>query len=163
MKYYFCSMIKKPLLILGMLLSLFSLCEAQDIFKTADLFKTTESNTNGGTLNIIQDPSVDTLIGRYVLANRLLDGRMMGFRIQIYRSSNRNAREESNKARAEFMMEFTDIASYPFYEKPGYFIIRVGDYRTKVELTKQLYLIRKKFPNAYPVPDKINFPDLIKN
>ena len=163
MKYYFCSMIRKYILLFVLLGFLFPFCKAQDYFKTADLFKTAESNSKGGTLNIIQDPGVDTLISRYVMANRMLDGRMEGFRIQIYRNSNRNAREESNKARAEFMLEFPDIVSYPFYEKPGYFIVRAGDYRTKIEGTKELYLIRRKFPNAYLVPDKINFPDLIKN
>ena len=156
-------MIKKGLLFFVLFLSIFPFCRAQDFFKTSDLFQTPESNKKGGTMNILQDPRVDSLISRYVLANRMLEGRMEGFRIQIYRSSNRNAREESNKARAEFMDEFADIVSYPFYEKPGYFIIRAGDYRTKVEGTKQLYLIRRKFPNAYLVPDKINFPDLIKN
>jgi hypothetical protein len=156
-------MINKHILFFLLLVFLLPVCKAQDFFKTAELFQTPESNKKGGTLNIIQDQSVDTLISRYVLANRMLGGRMEGFRIQIYRSSTRTAREESNKARAEFMVEFTDIVSYPFYEKPGYFIIRAGDYRTKIEGTKQLYLIRRKFPNAYLVPDKINFPDLINN
>jgi hypothetical protein len=156
-------MIKKQLLFFVLFLSLMPFCEAQDFFKTTDLFHTQESNKKGGTLNIIQDPGVDTLISRYVLANKMLDGHMEGYRIQIYRSSTRTAREESNKARAEFMMEFPDIVSYPLYEKPGYFIIRAGDYRTKVEGTKQLYLVRRKFPNAYLVMDRIEFPDLIKN
>ena len=38
---------------------------------------------------------------------------MDGFRIQIYNSPNRNAREESGKVRAEFMSKFPDIVSYP--------------------------------------------------
>ena len=156
-------MIKKQILFFVLLGFLLPVSKAQEYFKTSDLFQMPESNKKGGTLNIIQDPRLDSLISRYVMANRMLDGHMWGFRIQIYRSSTRNAREESNKARAEFMIEFPDIPSYTFYDKPGYFLVKVGDYRSKAELTKQLYLIRKKFPNAYPVPDKINFPDLIKN
>jgi hypothetical protein len=155
-------MIRRQHLLFVLLILQISFCNAQDFFKTADLFKPAASDSKGGTLNIIQELNVDTLISRYVLANKMLEGRMEGFRIQIYRSSNRNAREESNKVRAEFMEEFPDIISYPLYEKPGYFIVRAGDYRTKVETTKPLFIIRKKFPNAYPVPDKINFPDLIK-
>ena len=88
--------------------------------------------------------------------------RRPGFRIQIYSNSNRNAREESNKVRAEFMIEFPDIPSYAKYREPGYFLIRAGDFRTKVEGTKSLYQIRRKYPNAYLVPDVINFPDLNK-
>jgi hypothetical protein len=88
---------------------------------------------------------------------------MEGFRIQIFRSANRNAKDESNKERAEFMSEFRDIPSYVEFEKPGYFLVRVGDFRTKVEGTKLLFIVRRKFPNAYLVPDKINFPDLNTN
>jgi hypothetical protein len=155
------------LLLISLLFSL-SLCEAQVFIRTEDLFRKAESDGSSGSLNIIQDPSVDTLISRYILANKLLKqnsggGDMEGYRIQIYRSSNRNAREESNKVRAEFMIEFPDIASYVLYDNPGYFLVRAGNFRTKLEGTKWLYIIRKKFPNAYPVPDKIYFPDLIKN
>ena len=65
---------------------------------------------------------LDTLISRYILANKNLKQEnghsgMEGFRIQIYSSSNRNAREESNKARAEFMSKFPDIVSYQLYAR----------------------------------------------
>ena len=146
-----------------LLISLSSLCMAQEFIKTADLFRKSESDKNSGTLNIIQSPSVDTLVSRYLMANRILEGHMEGFRIQIYRGSNRNAKDEANMERAKFMNDFPDIPSYAEFEKPGYFLVRVGDYRSKAELTKYIVLIRKKFPNAYPVPCKINFPDLIKN
>jgi hypothetical protein len=154
---------KKLFALIILLVSAVSLCDAQGFIKTADLFRRPESDRRSGTLNIIQDPSVDTLISRYIMANKILEGRMEGFRIQIFRSSNRNAKEESNKERAKFMNEFPDIPSYAEFEKPGYFLVRVGDFRSKAELTKLLVTIRKKFPNAYPVPCKINFPDLIKN
>ena len=88
---------------------------------------------------------------------------MPGFRIQIYSNSVRSAREESAKAKAKFLSKFPDIPAYAQYQDPGYFMIRVGDYRTKIELFKDLLMIRKEFPNAYQVPDVINFPDLKKN
>ena len=156
-------MIKKTFLLFVLFISVLPLCEAQVFFKTADLFHKPESERRSGYLNIIQYPGVDTLISRYVLANRMLAGRMEGFRIQIFRSANRTAKEESNKERAEFMDEFRDIPSYVEFEKPGYFLVRVGDFRTKVEGTKLLFVVRRKFPNAYLVPDKINFPDLNTN
>ena len=58
-----------------------------------------------GKLTIDQDPAIDTLISRYILYNRKIDG-MEGFRIQIYSSSEKNAREESGRVRAEFMSKF---------------------------------------------------------
>jgi hypothetical protein len=85
---------------------------------------------------------------------------MEGFRIQIYSSSNRNAREESNKAMAEFISKFPDIKPYSLYAEPGYFKIRAGDFRTKTEATRLYLIVSKEFPDAYLVPDFINFPDL---
>jgi hypothetical protein len=134
-------------------------CDAQTFIRTSDLFPRTSSSFRSGELNIIQPGSVDTLVSRYILANKLLNGGTEGFRIQIFRSSLRNAREESNKVRAEFMVEYPDIPSYAEYERPGYFLVRAGDFRTRMEGTKTLYLIRRKYPNAYMVPCIIKFPD----
>jgi hypothetical protein len=165
MKHYFCFMKGQTAYLSFLILFTFNICEAQTYFKTADLFPNTEGRS--GKLNIFQDLNVDTLVSRYVLANKVLtegtDGDMEGYRIQIYRSSNRNAREESNKVRADFMIEFPDLQSYADYDKPGYFLVRVGDFRTRMESAKALYLIRKKYPNAYIVPCLIKFPDLNKN
>jgi hypothetical protein len=140
---------------------------SQSFVKTTDILKRIDNNSNTGQLNIIQDQAVDSLIYRYILMSKKIYKEksyygMEGFRIQIYGSSNRNAREESNKARAEFMNEFPDIESYPLFADPGYFKIRVGDFRTKTDAVKLFLIISKKFPDSYIVSDIINFPDQIK-
>ena len=128
---------------------------------TSDLMHRNDVNSRMGKLIIEQDPRLDTLISRYILYNRKLNG-MEGFRIQIFNSSEKNARETSGKVRAEFMSKFPDIISYASFDRPGYYKIRVGDYRTRIEGTKYLLMVRKVFPDAYLVPDIINFPDLNK-
>jgi len=140
---------------------------AQTIVKTVDIYKRPENNSRTGQLNLMQNPALDTLINRYILLNKKMFYvkeynyyGMSGFRIQIYASSNRNAREESNKAMADFINKFPDIVSYPVYQHPGYFKIRVGDFRTKTEATKLFLIISKEFPDSYIVPDIIHFPDL---
>lgn len=140
---------------------------AQAFVRTSDLFS--RKDHNAGKLQIEQDPTIDTLISRYILmSNRALQENegnygMSGWRIQIYNSSVRNAREESNKTRAEFISRFPNIPSYQKYFEPGYFRVRVGDFRTKAEATRVLMAISRNFPNAYIVPDIINFPELNKN
>ncbi len=115
-----------------------------------------------GRLTIIQSAGIDTLISRHVLYNAKLKG-MEGFRIQIYNSSNRNAREESGKVQADFISKFPrELVSYASFAEPGWYMIRVGDFRTKTGATKYLLMVRKVFPDAYLVPDVINFPDLNK-
>jgi hypothetical protein len=140
---------------------------SQAFVRTTDIFKRPGENSNIGQLNINQDPAIDSLINRYILLSKKTQKEvqyygMEGYRIQIYGSSNRNAREESNKARAEFMNKFPDLVSYPLFADPGYFKIRVGDFRTKTEATKLFLTISKEFPDAFIVRDIINFPDQIK-
>lgn len=155
-------MIKKFLILLIPGLLGLQICEAQQFFfRTSDLFPRQIDRDNAGDLNIYQNGRMDTLLSRYVLSHKTLGG-IPGVRIQIYRSGTRNARAEADKVRAEFMSEFPDIPSYSEYKEPGYFLVRVGDFRTKMESTKYLYMIRRKYPNAYTVPCTINFPDLNK-
>ncbi|MBG0857872.1 MAG: SPOR domain-containing protein [Bacteroidales bacterium] len=142
-------------------------CQAQGFVRTSDLFNRPAGELFSGNLNIIQDQSVDTLLSRYILANkkqRTTEGKqgMPGYRIQIYYSNVRNAREVSNKTRADFMIKFPDIPSYASYSEPGYFKIRAGDFRTKTEGTRYLLSVRREFPDAILVQDIINFPDLVK-
>jgi hypothetical protein len=139
---------------------------SQTIVSTSDLFKRYDTSPQAGRLNIIQNPALDTLLNRYILGFRNLEAKngpgMEGFRIQIYRKNIRNAREESNSIRALFMSRFPDLTTYQLYQDPGYFIIRVGDFRTKTEATRLFVLINreKEFKDAaYIVPDIINFPD----
>jgi len=157
------NIMRKRLIILVIFLSgPAALCCAQAFIRTDDLFRRSEHDA--GRLEINRDAALDTLLSRYILASakkRTVEGTqgMEGFRIQIYFSSVRQAREESAKARAEFIAKFPDIVSYAQYQEPGYFMVRAGDFRTRAEGHKYLLMVRKQFPNAYLVPAIINFPD----
>lgn len=139
---------------------------SQSFVKTADLFMRPDNDSNIGQLNISQNQAIDSLIYRYILMSKKTYKEknyygMEGCRIQIYRSSNRNAREESNKARAKFMEKFPDIVTYQIFADPGYFAIRAGDFRNKAEALKLFLTVSKEFPDSYIVPDIIHFPDQI--
>lgn len=158
-------MVRKQITVLLFFILAAGFLSAQPVIRTSDLLKREDHARHTGQLTISQNLSLDTLISRHILANKNLFNvnnhyGMEGYRIQIYASSNRNAREESNKARAQFMSKFPNIVSYPLYAEPGYFKVRVGDFRTKIEAIKLFQSISKEFPEAYIVPDVINFPDL---
>ena len=155
----------KQLLVTFSLLGITSVLAAQSFVKTVDLLQREDSGNNMGSLEIYQPSSLDTLITRYILASQNLykvnnHYGMEGYRIQIYSNNSRNAREESNKARANFMSKYPDVVSYPLYAEPGYFKVRVGDFRTKAEAVKLFQRVSRDFPGAYIVPDIISFPDL---
>ncbi len=156
---------------IALLISLFLIfcpsIRSQSSFKTTDLLQRNSGNSIG-TLTINQDSRIDTLLSRYILNNsrvRTSDGTqgIWGFRIQIYYNNIRSAREEAAKTQARFLSKFPGIPSYLQSQAPGYFIVRVGDYRTKADGYRDLLMVRKEFPDAYHVPDKINFPDVKKN
>jgi len=146
----------KFIFLLILIFSSFEPCSAQIRYSTAELMR--RQDAWSGDLRIYQDPGIDSLIGRYILYNIRLNG-LEGFRIQIYNSSVKEAREEAGRKRAEFMDRFPGIASYPTFDRPSYYKIRVGDYRSRIEGTKDLLMIRRVFPDAILVPDIINFPD----
>jgi hypothetical protein len=155
-------MIRKILLLILIIILNARLCNSQTFIKTEELFS--RPYYESGDLRIDQDPALDTLLSRYILASkqkRTPEGSqgMDGIRIQIYYSSVRNAREESARVRAEFINKFPDIVSYAQYREPGYFMVRAGNYRTRIEGFKDLQRVRKEFPDAYFVPTIINFPD----
>lgn len=165
--YYLYRMFRKIFLLFVILLLANDFCRSQAFIRTADLLRRSERGTRTGSLNIIQDQAIDTLLSRYILSNkklRTIEGTqgIQGFRIQIYYSSVRNAREESARARADFINKFPDIISYAQYQEPGYFMVRAGNYRSKAEGYKDLLAVRREFPNAYLVPAVINYPGLIK-
>lgn len=158
-------MIKNILLAVLFFFLLMETTGAQSFIKTTNLVERTGQNT--GELRIIQDPAIDTLVSRYILMSMKVYKEngyygMAGYRIQIYSSSNRNAREESRKAHAEFISRFPGIEAYSIYSEPGYFKVRVGDFRTRAEAVKLFLEISKAFPDAYIVPDVIRFPELNK-
>jgi hypothetical protein len=139
--------------------------KSQPFIKTTGLL---ERSTGRGSLTIEQSPSVDTLISRHILANSNLktaDGKqgMWGYRIQVYLSGVRNAYEEANKVMGQVLKKFPMLSGEVEFNPPVWYMVRIGNYRTKTEAYRDLMTIRKEYPDAYAVKAKIIFPDLIKN
>jgi hypothetical protein len=139
-------------------------CTSQAFIRTADLFSRPGSP---GSLRIEQSSSIDTIMSRYIASKKNIiasDGKQAtwGLRIQIYQSSVRTAREEANKVMLQFLNNHGDMKAYVQYKDPGWYMVRVGNYRTQTEAYKDLMMIKKEFPSAYAVPDKIPFSDQIK-
>ncbi|MFZ2340444.1 MAG: hypothetical protein WAW07_12070 [Bacteroidales bacterium] len=107
-------------------------------------------------LIIVQDPAIDTLINRHILANAAKDG-VDGWRIQIYRGGHRTANEDSNRVRARFMEEYPEIATYRTFDRPNWFKIKVGDFRTREEAAVVYFDILKRYPDAYLIRDVIGY------
>jgi hypothetical protein len=112
-------------------------------------------------LVIVEDPAIDTLINRHIMANMLKRG-IDGWRIQIYRGGHRTASEDANRVRARFMGEYPDIKTYLTFDRPNWFKVKVGDFRTREEAATVFYDIVQKYPEAYLIRDVIDFKSSAK-
>lgn len=111
-----------------------------------------------GQLTIISDPVIDSLQAQRLEV--LKDNPdISGYRIQIYFG---NSRQDALKVRAEFMKNHPNIDAYITYEQP-YFLINVGNYRSRFEAMPLFYKIKDNYDNIIIVPDKIAYPHLAQS
>ena len=78
-----------------------------------------------------------------------------GYRLQLFFGD----RAEARKRRAEFSEKFPHIPSYISYLAPN-FRLRVGDFRTRMEVEKLKRDLGRDYPGAYIVKDAIELPEL---
>jgi hypothetical protein len=156
---YFCIMKIVVTLFLSLVLVSLS-ANAQRIVRTADLFNTTTDDPYRGDLFIFHDPAIDTLISRHLEANRLAGG-IDGYRIQVYRKGHRTAREEADKVMARVIGDYPEMKAYQEFERPNFYIVRLGDFRTRIDAMRALAKVRRSFSDSYLVRQKINLPEKI--
>jgi hypothetical protein len=111
-----------------------------------------------GKLPIYQDPRITDLLVRHSLINQKKLN-IEGYRLEIFFSSESNARQHAVKVKNEFNLVFPTITSYMMFQTPN-FKIRVGDFRNKSDALKVKSYIASKYPNAFIVKDNIRYPEL---
>jgi len=152
----------KPSLLVTLLFLLLPLSlSAQGSLSVEDLMNEGRPRYVAERLIIVQDPAIDTLVNRHIIANATKDG-VDGWRIQIYRGGHRTANEDSNKVRAMFMEDFPNISSYRTFDRPNWFKVKVGDFRTREEAATVFFDIVARYPDAYLIRDVISFKNLAK-
>ncbi len=122
-----------------------------------DIFTQIERESHGN-IRFHQDSLIRELIFRHTLQNKQ-NPRIEGYRIRIYSDLGTHAREESEEYKTRFYENYPDIPVYREYVRP-YYKVYVGDFRTKIEAIKSLKKIKRQFPSAFIIPDKINLPAL---
>ena len=92
------------------------------------------------------DPRIAVLVERYNKTHEI-----RGYRIQIISSSKK---DEAKKAKSRFASMHNQYHAHEFYQQP-FFIIKVGDFLTKLEAEKFHREIREEYPGSFIVPDYI--------
>jgi len=119
-------------------------------FITSDVVsQTAVTNSNEGTIEIIQDFKIKELVDKYTELNS--KSTIKGYRVKIHFG---NDKARAYEIKEKFHDKFQDIPAYVRYDQP-YFSVRVGNYRTKLEAYKFLKQIQSEYPTAFLVQDQI--------
>ncbi len=107
-------------------------------------------------LHVNQDPRLEKMLNWHIEMNEKIDG-IDGFRVEIFFSSELDAKAQALNKKLEFLSEYPDYVVHVTYDSPN-FRVRVGDFRTKNEALELYKKIKKSYPVAFIVADKIDFP-----
>jgi hypothetical protein len=92
------------------------------------------------------DPVLDS-IDRINVQRTFIDG----FTIQVYSGSRK---EDAMKAKQELSSSLPDLQSEVLYSQPN-FRVKVGKYYSRIEAQKDYLDVKKLFPTAIVIPDKV--------
>ena len=105
---------------------------------------TTNSNQNGV---VVTDNRIHELTDRYNRSHEF-----HGYRIQIISSSKK---EKAKRAKSVFASRHQGYKAHEIYQQP-FFIIKVGNFLSKLEAEKFHREIRDEFPGSFVLPDIID-------
>ena len=114
-----------------------------------------QSNNN---LKIKQSPEVKELVEKHKKVNEA-NYEFDGWRVQIFSAGGTNSKDKANLAKAEFLSKYPDTKVYLVFNAP-YFKVRLGNFRTKIEALHFIEEIKKDYPFAFAVIDKIEPPEI---
>jgi hypothetical protein len=107
-------------------------------------------------IEVYRDPIVDKMLEWHIENNKIRN-KIDGFRVEIFFSSNIDAKEKALKKKMEFLSVYPENTVHIKYVSPN-FRVRVGDFRTKNEALKLYKEIKDNYPVAFIVADEIDFP-----
>jgi hypothetical protein len=117
-----------------------------------------------GKVVIIQDPVIDTILHKHIEANQAMllnadNHGIDGYRIQIYEVSGTRSSSLAREVMSEFSEKYPTVPVYLSWQAPS-FKVRVGDFRNRMEAEGFLSRIKRHYPIAWVIRDKIKFPDI---
>lgn len=107
------------------------------------------SQIQEGVINVDVPPSIKSVITKKIAYNKT-QPRIEGYRIQLFYGSESGA----IKTRNEFLAAFPNTATYIEYDSPDW-KVRVGNYKTRLDVDKSIGEIKAIFGNAIVLKQKI--------
>lgn len=123
---------------------------------------TPENNANAtGTVYIIQDSKLNDLVSKNVYLNEKLKY-TPGYRLQVFFSSDRSARQESEKIKKKLKVTNPDLAVYIEYNAP-FWKVKLGDFKTENEALRLRKKLMDDFPNSWVINEMVKKHNSLPN
>ena len=106
------------------------------------------------TLLLSQDSLATRLVEKHKKLNSAHQS-MPGYRLQLYFGSDRN---HATEMKTEFQHLYPKINAYVVYQQPN-FKLRVGDFKSRLEVVKFLKEIQTVYTTAFIVQDDVKLPE----
>ena len=107
-------------------------------------------------VTIVEHGGIRSLMQQYIQQNQE-DVYVQGWRIQIITTNDRRKMED---ARAKFRYLYPDM-NLSWEHKSPYYLVKVGAYQEKMDLQGFLLDIKRDFPGAIPIMDRMKKDELI--
>jgi hypothetical protein len=118
-----------------------------------DAFGRLQQKEMSGDVILTLDPHILENYNKHLVQNSRNRG-IAGYRIRIFSDNGQGAKEHQMRVRANFLSLHPKISTYNRYEG-SFYKVYVGDFRTKRDALKALSNIKRNFPDAFIVDDKI--------
>lgn len=110
---------------------------------------------NGRGVTIRQSPDLRSAFASHVAANAKKE--ISGWRIRVYYSNVQSARYASDGIAKTIAHNYPWLGVYRSFERPN-FKVAVGDFRTRDEALKLFNELKRHYPEAILIEEKIKYP-----
>lgn len=149
---------KRLLLIVGLLLAAVSL-QAQEVETSAPvdslLLGKSIFTVMGPGVKVDQSSEVRQAMTQYVGKNSSKP--ISGYRIRVFYDNSPQARSRSESIENSLMEQYPEHKVYRSFESPNYKVL-IGNFRSKDEALRIFNALKKTYPTAYIIKDRIDYP-----
>lgn len=149
---------KRLFLIVGLLLAAASL-QAQEVETSAPvdslLLGKSIFTVMGPGVKVDQSSEVRQAMTQYVGKNASKP--ISGYRIRVFYDNSPQARSRSESIESALMEQYPEHKVYRSFESPNYKVL-IGNFRSKDEALRIFNALKKTYPTAYIIKDRIDYP-----
>lgn len=107
-------------------------------------------------VEVIADGRLQTILEQHISFNQMART-FAGFRIKVAKFNGEDARNKAFNLKEELQRVYTKTRAYVIFDEPD-FVVKFGDFTTKLEAQAMLVKIKPQISTAVIVPDQINSP-----